>query len=201
MNESGLCKCGCGGITGIARQNDSKRGYIKGSHVDYIRGHVKFNGGKYTHTKGYAMIKQPGHHRADKRGYVFEHILIVEKLLGRLLNDTECVHHKDKNKKNNYPDNLEVLFSNTEHKLQHLREKALLECGDSEKRKCKFCKEYDDINNLRKALNKNIFIHLSCWQDYYQKNREHFNELQRVRRRNAKQTNMASSGREGDRNT
>lgn len=38
-NPSGLCMCGCGEATPIARQSDSRCGHIKGQPIRYIRGH------------------------------------------------------------------------------------------------------------------------------------------------------------------
>lgn len=39
MNPSGLCLCGCGLPTMIARNSDTKRGWIKGQPKDYLHGH------------------------------------------------------------------------------------------------------------------------------------------------------------------
>lgn len=41
----------------------------------------------------------PSHPRSTKEGYVYSHVLAAEKMLGRYLNPTECVHHIDENKK------------------------------------------------------------------------------------------------------
>lgn len=38
-NPSGLCLCGCGGKTEIARYNKRERGYVAGHPIRYIRGH------------------------------------------------------------------------------------------------------------------------------------------------------------------
>ena len=38
-NPSGLCKCGCGGRTTIARWSHTKSGYVNGKPKDYIQGH------------------------------------------------------------------------------------------------------------------------------------------------------------------
>jgi hypothetical protein len=45
----------------------------------------------------------------------FDHRQVAAKKLGRELLPTEVVHHKDENKLNNDPDNLEVCSSQSEH--------------------------------------------------------------------------------------
>lgn len=47
------------------------------------------------------------------------HRVVAEKKLGRKLRKGEIVHHKDNNKRNNDPDNLEVLESQAEHARLH----------------------------------------------------------------------------------
>jgi hypothetical protein len=54
----------------------------------------------------------------DKDGYVREHRLIAEKSIGRTLDRTEVVHHKDGDRLNNHADNLEVM-SQSEHMRLH----------------------------------------------------------------------------------
>lgn len=68
--------------------------------------------------KGYKKILIPNHNRSDTKGYVFEHIIIMQHKIGRNLTHCEVVHHKDKNKLNNSPDNL-VLCDN---QSKHIRE-------------------------------------------------------------------------------
>jgi hypothetical protein len=53
------------------------------------------------------------------------HIQVAEAKLGRALLPGEIVHHKDENKKNNHPDNLEVYPSQSEHMKEHHRMKKL----------------------------------------------------------------------------
>lgn len=50
-----------------------------------------------------------------REGYILEHRLVMEHMLGRYLLPTEVVHHKDRNRLNNSPDNLELFSSNSEH--------------------------------------------------------------------------------------
>jgi hypothetical protein len=64
--------------------------------------------------------------RGDKSGYyreregVREHRLVMEQILGRKLLHNEVVHHKDHNKRNNDPSNLEVK-TKSEHASLHAK--------------------------------------------------------------------------------
>lgn len=76
-------------------------------------------GGRYTEPgKGYVMVLNPTHPRARVNGYVLEHILVAEKMLGRPLNPGEEVHHKNRKRDDNRPENLEVFASHREHWMQ-----------------------------------------------------------------------------------
>lgn len=76
---------------------------------------ARWNGGIAKHAKGYILVKAPYHPSATKRGYVFEHRLVAEKILGRLLKPTEDCHHLNKNKTDNRPENLMVFRSRAAH--------------------------------------------------------------------------------------
>lgn len=68
---------------------------------------------------GYWCVKAEDHPRAYERGYYYEHILVAEDKIGRILDTSiETVHHKDGNKTNNHPDNLEVI-TRQEHGKHH----------------------------------------------------------------------------------
>lgn len=73
--------------------------------------------------KGYRVIYKPEHHHARHNGYVYEHILIMEEMLGRSLNENEVVHHIDGNKLNNNRDNLMLFPNNAEHMKYHWKSK------------------------------------------------------------------------------
>lgn len=69
--------------------------------------------------KGYIHLLKPGHHLARKDGYVAEHRLIMEKVLGRELFKKEVVNHIDGNPLNNSIKNLEVFDNNGKHMAMH----------------------------------------------------------------------------------
>jgi len=72
---------------------------------------------------GYNGIYLPEHPRAYTSenwvGWVYEHIVVAEQVIGRPLNDGEIVHHLDGNKKNNRPDNIIVLSGRRCHMALH----------------------------------------------------------------------------------
>lgn len=74
--------------------------------------------GGVTYRQGYKFIKMPLHPNRNRGGYVAEHRLVVEKQIGRYLNSTEQVHHKDFDKTNNDITNLEIL-TRSEHLRLH----------------------------------------------------------------------------------
>ena len=70
-----------------------------------------WKGGKI-HKKGYVQLKLPEHHNSTKRGYIFEHRVVMEKYIGRYLNKNEYVHHKNGIRDDNRIKNLELWTTN-----------------------------------------------------------------------------------------
>lgn len=68
-------------------------------------------GSRYVKRNGYVIIHAPDHPAADNRGYVLEHRLVMEAALERRLDPAESVHHKNGQKDDNRPDNLELWVS------------------------------------------------------------------------------------------
>lgn len=75
-------------------------------------------GKRYRLSSGYIAVYMPDHPRAGVRNCVYEHDLVMEKHIGRFLDDGEVVHHIDGNKENNDISNL-MLLTNSEHGKLH----------------------------------------------------------------------------------
>lgn len=82
--------------------------------------HNRWKGGRSIASNGYVLIRVGiGHPLADVRGYAYEHRIVAEKKLGRPLIIGELIHHIDRNKQNNSPDNLEIMPSIKHHNYEH----------------------------------------------------------------------------------
>lgn len=70
---------------------------------------------------GYRLIYMPEHPRSMKNnnwiGYIYEHIEVAEKYIGRQLLENEIVHHLDFNRANNRIENLLILDRGQHSKL------------------------------------------------------------------------------------
>ena len=101
-----LCECGCG----------KKIKHDK----HYCSGHNRRGRGNYRYlNQGYIRIGRVGdNHR------VYEHNIIMEKYLGRILKKGELVHHKNGIKTDNRIENLE-LTTISEHMKTHYPQRVI----------------------------------------------------------------------------
>lgn len=92
---------------------------------------LEYTGG-YTTKRGNGYIREynPLHPRADCRGLVAQHRLVMERHLGRTLSPKEIVHHIDGNKQNNHIENLYLFASQAEHMSHEQRTSRKAACYD-----------------------------------------------------------------------
>lgn len=109
--------------------------------------HPAWNGGRTTNGH-YTRIHSPGHPRAVGNNYVYEHVLVAERVLGKLLPAGAVIHHHDGDKHNNTPSNLVICQDQAYHSLLHQRARAFDATGHTDWLRCPICKTYDEPSNL-----------------------------------------------------
>lgn len=176
MNPSGMCHCGCGERAPIAQETRAKLGYKKGEPQRFIFGHqnrgrslpsrrkgVKRKTGNTVHAGGgYITEHEPHHPRAGDNGYVYQHVLIAERTLGKLLPLKAVVHHINGVRDDNRPENLVVCEDQAYHMLIHRRERALDACGNANWMRCQICGEWDAPENMWIHATRAMAKHRLC---------------------------------------
>lgn len=180
----GYCHCGCGERTRVSQRNNPQGGYMLGEPVRYLPGHhkkgcwqgennPKWNNGRCITKDGYLSLNVGIHPRANKHGFVLEHILIAERALGRTLPPGAEIHHHNGINNDNSPGNLVLCDSRAYHKMLHRRARAHKACGHADWFKCSYCQQYDDPKNMWKRLGyygrAPFYIHRKCRNDYRRK--------------------------------
>jgi hypothetical protein len=112
------CECGCDemipSITISGKQARFKHGHnSRGENNPMYNGGVRI--GKYV-----SIITDEKHINGRLKTKYY-HRMVMEQVLGRKLNPDEDVHHKDKNKFNNDPSNLEVILKSEHTKFHNPR--------------------------------------------------------------------------------
>ncbi len=65
-------------------------------------------------TNGYVLVWVPEHPKAFSGGWYYEHILVIERIINRMIYCGETIHHIDGDKSNNNLNNLFLC-----HRKQH----------------------------------------------------------------------------------
>lgn len=126
----------------------------------------RWKGGKKIDKDGYILVKRRDHPFANASGYVYEHRLVMEEIIGRYLTRSEDVHHINHDRLDNRIENLQLL-TKSEHTILHNRvdmsDRKCVVCGKTETsitkngrpdwagQKCHkcYCKYYYNIHKRR----------------------------------------------------
>lgn len=92
----------------------------KGAKYCSYRCHQAGEGRKGGTTRGEQVKARSQGRTYTKTDGRHAHRVVMEQVLGRQLRPGEIVHHKDGNKLNNAPENLEIISSQSEHTRVHL---------------------------------------------------------------------------------
>jgi len=102
----------------------------------------------------YTYARIPNHPKANKSGYVYEHRVVMENKINRLLKPNEVVHHINGNGKDNREENLE-LTNFSDHSREHSTGKGVgtinITCDQCNKR---FERAYNQRKESKGARNQ-----------------------------------------------
>lgn len=106
---------------------------FKKGHIPWIKGKKRLDiigeknpnfKGKVFSGNGYIEVYSPNHPFKNSHNCVFEHRLVMERILGRYLTKQEIVHHKNGIRDDNRPENLMLCVRN-----KHWHSQACPKCG------------------------------------------------------------------------
>ena len=153
-----LCECDCG------KEPTPGKRFIHNHHCYGANNH-KWKGGR-TRSGVYINILLPEHPRATPSGYVYEHILIAERVLGKPLPGGAVIHHHD-----GYSEaakkKIVICENHAFHQILHARQRALRGGGHANWRKCKYCHGWDDPTNLYIPSSGKYAMHRRCNAKYH----------------------------------
>lgn len=99
-------------------KRDEEIKFLNRSKAKSGKNATNWNGGVRRTSKGYIQILMPEHKRADKGGYVMEHIVVYEKATGIEVPRNCCIHHLNGIKNDNRIENL-CMMTNSAHTIYH----------------------------------------------------------------------------------
>jgi hypothetical protein len=161
----------------VIKWNNRAKGSVKGEPRKFIHGHNMYGAnhhswreGRIENHCGYMAVSSPLHPRVNNRNYVPEHIIVAERVFGKLLPPKAVIHHINERKDDNHPGNLVICENNAYHHVLHRRMRAMQESGHADWRKCPYCKTYDSPEKMTKKVSKvtsfSQHLHKSCFNKY-----------------------------------
>jgi hypothetical protein len=105
-------------MTGEGNPNWGKKRTAEARKKQSLTRLKKTKGFSYT-VNGYVQLPAFDHPRAQA-GRMLEHRLVVERMLGRYLSPREEVHHRNRVKDDNRPENLMAFINHSAHRLFEL---------------------------------------------------------------------------------
>lgn len=103
----------------------------------------------------HVQASAPHHPNTSSSGCVYEHILVAERALGKLLPRGVQVHHVNGDNRDNVNRNLVICQDVAYHKLLHVRTRIVKAGGDPNTQKvcgdCGICQPFENFNIRRSS--------------------------------------------------
>jgi len=140
-----------------------------------------WKGGRGKTYDGYIEVYEPTLIRGKRiHGHRKEHIKIAEIAFGNPLPPKAVVHHVNEAKTDNRNSNLVICQDSAYHVFLHQRTRAYNACSHPNWRKCKYCKEWDDPNNLKICADNHTVYHHKCMAQSWRDKNVHTNPKKRA---------------------
>lgn len=125
--------------------------------------HHNWKGERIKTIEARIKVMRKSHPGADRGGYVFEHILVAEKALGRHLPKDAVIHHINGDTLDNSNGNLVIYQDGKFHKLLHRRARAVQAGAPPDFRQCYLCKGFSSPQTMSRARKVNpVYRHYLC---------------------------------------
>jgi hypothetical protein len=117
------------------------------------------------------LIRQAGEGTLHTDGYwayeidgrvVLEHVLIVERAIGKRIPPGAQVHHVDQNRMNNATSNLVACQDSAYHQLLHRRQRAYDACGHADWLRCSVCHQWSPPSEIKLYQPRGNRWHPAC---------------------------------------
>jgi len=128
--------------------------------------HPFWKGGTWTRNGGRVYMCGSSHPFKRTHKCFSQACFVAMVVFGRELPVGTIVHHANGDPSNDSNNNLVLCENRAYHNLLHQRKRAYDECGDTKKRACQLCKQYDFIDNLYVSPDGNTIRHRRCHANY-----------------------------------
>ena len=103
-------------------RTDEQRAKLSAAQRGRRKRNYDFGGHEKLRSDGYVKVYVPDHPHATADGYVMKHTLVMERHIGRYLEDDEVVHHINHVRDDNRLENLSLMKKH-DHQTMHMMER------------------------------------------------------------------------------